>query len=173
MRAFFCSPCKHLMHRASEARRGAFTPHLFRKTLVDLVNEHCRTPEDFKAGAITLAMTMLTTFRSYGTFLRAGKRELDKAHVGRQDRGTRSHRGFLSCPSRDLAARASTTRTWSGFNRYACHGKFSTIASSSGGSRPRSSASFAMAFRVGETRRRRLCSVTPNSMASRCDATHG
>lgn len=44
-----------------------FTPHLFRKTLVDLANRHCKTPEDFKAWSQNLGHEdVLTTFRSYG-----------------------------------------------------------------------------------------------------------
>lgn len=44
-----------------------FTPHLLRKTLVDLANLHCRTPEQFKAWSQNLGHEdVLTTFRSYG-----------------------------------------------------------------------------------------------------------
>ncbi len=45
----------------------AFTPHLLRKTLVDLASIHCRTPEDFKAWSQNLGHEdVMTTFRSYG-----------------------------------------------------------------------------------------------------------
>lgn len=55
----------------------AFTPHLIRKTLVDLANEHCRTPEDFKAWSQNLGHDdVLTTFRSYGCVAPGRQREL-------------------------------------------------------------------------------------------------
>jgi integrase len=44
-----------------------FTPHLLRKTLVDLASVHCTTPEQFKAWSQNIAHEdVLTTFRSYG-----------------------------------------------------------------------------------------------------------
>ncbi|MCP4183401.1 MAG: tyrosine-type recombinase/integrase [Hyphomicrobiales bacterium] len=45
-----------------------FSPHLVRDTLIDLANEYCRTPEDFKAWSQNISHTdVLTSFMSYGT----------------------------------------------------------------------------------------------------------
>lgn len=45
-----------------------FTPHLIRKTLVDMTREHCIDPEMFKAWSQNLSHEdVLTTFRNYGT----------------------------------------------------------------------------------------------------------
>jgi len=44
-----------------------FNPHSFRKTLVQLGETYCRTPEEFKAWSQNLGHeAVLTTFRSYG-----------------------------------------------------------------------------------------------------------
>ena len=44
-----------------------FNPHAFRKTLVQLGQEVCKTPEDFKAWSQNLGHEdVLTTFSSYG-----------------------------------------------------------------------------------------------------------
>lgn len=45
-----------------------YTPHLLRKTLVDLANEHCETIEQFTAWSQNLSHDdVMTTLRSYGT----------------------------------------------------------------------------------------------------------
>lgn len=45
-----------------------FTPHLIRKTLVDMTREHCLDPEMFKAWSQNLSHEdVMTTFRNYGT----------------------------------------------------------------------------------------------------------
>ncbi len=45
----------------------AFTPHLIRKTLVDLAHQLCKTPEDLKAWSQNLGHDdVLTTLNSYG-----------------------------------------------------------------------------------------------------------
>lgn len=49
------------------ARLSPFNPHSFRKTLVRLGQEVCKTPEEFKAWSQNLGHEeVLTTFRSYG-----------------------------------------------------------------------------------------------------------
>ncbi|MEM6489760.1 MAG: site-specific integrase [Pseudomonadota bacterium] len=54
-----------------------FTPHLLRKTLVDLANDHCRSPEAFKAWSQNLGHEdVLTTFRSYGAVSPGRQREI-------------------------------------------------------------------------------------------------
>ncbi|MGG7565009.1 tyrosine-type recombinase/integrase [Rhodovulum sp. DZ06] len=71
--------------RVSSICRGAFeaaglppfTPHLLRKTLVDLAQRHCATPEAFKAWSQNLGHEdVLTTFRSYGAVSAGRQREL-------------------------------------------------------------------------------------------------
>ncbi len=55
----------------------AFTPHLLRKTLVDLASSHCRTPEEFKAWSQNLGHEdVMTTFRSYGAVAPGRQRDL-------------------------------------------------------------------------------------------------
>lgn len=45
-----------------------YSPHRVRDTITQLANEHCRTPEDFKAWSQNMGHDdVLTTFRSYGT----------------------------------------------------------------------------------------------------------
>lgn len=59
------------------AGQPPFTPHLLRKTLVDLASTHCRTPEAFKAWSQNLGHEdVLTTFRSYGVVCTGRQREL-------------------------------------------------------------------------------------------------
>jgi site-specific recombinase XerD len=54
-----------------------FSPHLVRKTLTDLANDHCRTPEDFKAWSQNMGHDdALTTFMSYGTVSSGRQMEL-------------------------------------------------------------------------------------------------
>ncbi|MEM8625455.1 MAG: tyrosine-type recombinase/integrase [Pseudomonadota bacterium] len=55
----------------------AYTPHLIRKTLVDLASEHCVTAEEFKAWSQNLGHEdVLTTFRSYGAVSNCRQREI-------------------------------------------------------------------------------------------------
>lgn len=45
-----------------------YSPHRVRDTITQLANEHCRSPEDFKAWSQNMGHDdVLTTFRSYGT----------------------------------------------------------------------------------------------------------
>jgi integrase len=54
-----------------------FTPHLLRKTLVDLASTRCRAPEEFKAWSQNLGHEdVLTTFRSYGAVSPGRQREV-------------------------------------------------------------------------------------------------
>jgi len=54
-----------------------FNPHSFRKTLVQLGERLCRTPEQFKAWSQNLGHEeVLTTFSSYGTVGRERQREI-------------------------------------------------------------------------------------------------
>ena len=55
----------------------AYTPHLIRKTLVDLATQHCRTPEEFKAWSQNIGHEdVMVTFRSYGMVSQGRQREL-------------------------------------------------------------------------------------------------
>ena len=54
-----------------------FGPHSIRRTLVDLANVHCVTPEDFKAWSQNLGHEeVLTTFQNYGSVSAGRQREL-------------------------------------------------------------------------------------------------
>jgi integrase len=61
----------------SRAGLPPFTPHLIRKTLVNLANAHCATPEQFKAWSQNLGHEdVMTTLRSYGAVSQGRQREL-------------------------------------------------------------------------------------------------
>lgn len=68
-----------------------FTPHLIRKTLVDMTRDHCTSPELFKAWSQNLSHDdVMTTFRSYGAVAPDRQGELMarmRAHV--PESGTR------------------------------------------------------------------------------------
>ncbi len=65
-----------------------FSPHRVRDTLVELSNDHCRTPEDYKAWSQNLGHEdVLTTFRSYGSVAPGRQVELMARF---RDRGTGS-----------------------------------------------------------------------------------
>lgn len=52
----------------SDAGLPPFSPHRVRDTMTELANDHCRTPEDFKAWSQNMGHDdVLTTFNSYGT----------------------------------------------------------------------------------------------------------
>ncbi len=52
----------------ADAGLPPFSPHRVRDTAVELANEHCRTPEEFKAWSQNMGHEdVLTTFRSYGS----------------------------------------------------------------------------------------------------------
>ena len=54
-----------------------YTPHLMRKTLFDLANEHCTTLEQAKAWSQNMSHDdIMTTFRSYGTVAAGRQGEL-------------------------------------------------------------------------------------------------
>ena len=54
-----------------------YTPHLFRKTLVDLADRHCTTPEQFKAWSQNLGHEdVMVTFRSYGAVAPGRQRDV-------------------------------------------------------------------------------------------------
>ncbi|MEO0630736.1 MAG: integrase, partial [Planctomycetota bacterium] len=55
----------------------AYTPHLIRKTLVDLASQHCLSAEEFKAWSQNLGHEdVLTTLRSYGAVSNGRQREI-------------------------------------------------------------------------------------------------
>jgi integrase len=62
------TPIRQIYRRAFEsAGLQYFNPHTFRKTLVDLGQRICKTPEDYKAWSQNLGHEdVLTTFNSYG-----------------------------------------------------------------------------------------------------------
>lgn len=65
--------------RAAFARAGLpyFNPHSFRKTLVQLGEKRCRSPEEFKAWSQNLGHEgVLTTFNSYGCVSRQRQAEI-------------------------------------------------------------------------------------------------
>ncbi len=54
-----------------------YTPHLLRKTLVDLADRHCTTPEQFKAWSQNLGHEdVMVTFRSYGAVAPGRQRDV-------------------------------------------------------------------------------------------------
>ncbi len=54
-----------------------FSPHRVRDTVTELANDHCRTPEDFKAWSQNMGHEdVLTTFRSYGSVAPGRQMEL-------------------------------------------------------------------------------------------------
>ena len=62
----------------------SFNPHSFRKTLVRLGQEICKTPEEFKAWSQNLGHEeVLTTFRNYGN-IEAGRQATIIKSLGRQ-----------------------------------------------------------------------------------------
>jgi integrase len=61
-------------------------PHSFRNTLVELGQQRCRTPEEFKAWSQNLGHEkVMTTFTSYGTVEPKRQEELIKRLVGRSE----------------------------------------------------------------------------------------
>jgi integrase/recombinase XerD len=62
------TPIRTIFREAFEAAGlPYFNPHSFRKTLVTLGEQHCQTPEEFKAWSQNLGHEkVLTTFYSYG-----------------------------------------------------------------------------------------------------------
>lgn len=56
-----------------------YSPHRVRDTVTELGNQHCRTPEDFKAWSQNMGHDdVLTTFRSYGSVAPGRQMELMK-----------------------------------------------------------------------------------------------
>ncbi len=54
-----------------------YSPHSVRKAIVELANEHCHTPEEFKAWSQNLGHEeVLTTFMNYGTLSPGRQMEL-------------------------------------------------------------------------------------------------
>lgn len=54
-----------------------YTPHLFRKTLVDLADRHCATPEQFKAWSQNLGHEdVMVTLQSYGAVAPGRQRDV-------------------------------------------------------------------------------------------------
>lgn len=78
------APVRKLMKEAY-ARLGLsyYHPHLLRKTLVQVGEQRCRTPEDFKAWSQNIGHeSVLTTFRSYGNVSLERQGELIKEMDG-------------------------------------------------------------------------------------------
>ena len=67
---------KIFMDAFTSAGLPYFNPHSFRKTLAQLGEKLCRTPEQFKAGARTSATRVLTTFSSYGEVAAERQRDI-------------------------------------------------------------------------------------------------
>lgn len=62
------SAAKIFKQAFADAGLPPFPPHRVRDTMSDLANEHCRTPEDYKAWSQNMGHDdVLTTFSSYGT----------------------------------------------------------------------------------------------------------
>ena len=62
------SAAKIFKQAFADAGLPPFSPHRVRDTMIDLANDHCRTPEDFKAWSQNMGHDdVLTTFSSYGT----------------------------------------------------------------------------------------------------------
>ena len=72
------TPIRKIFRAAFEnAGLAYFNPHSFRKTLVQLGERLCRTPEQFKAWSQNLGHEkVLTTFSSYGAVCRERQREI-------------------------------------------------------------------------------------------------
>lgn len=63
-----------------------FAPHLIRKTIVDLANEHCRTPEQFKSWSQNLGHeSVAVTLGSYGAVSQSRQREVLKSMWENED----------------------------------------------------------------------------------------
>ena len=61
----------------TDAGLPPFSPHRVRDTVTELANDHCRTPEDFKAWSQNMGHEdVLTTFRSYGSVAPGRQMEL-------------------------------------------------------------------------------------------------
>ncbi|WP_420857879.1 tyrosine-type recombinase/integrase [Marivivens marinus] len=61
------SAAKIFKQAFADAGLPPFSPHRVRDTIVDLANDHCRTPEEFKAWSQNMGHDdVLTTFSSYG-----------------------------------------------------------------------------------------------------------
>ena len=72
--------------REAYARVGLpyFHPHLLRKTLVQVGEQRCRTPEEFKAWSQNIGHeSVMTTFRSYGNVSVERQGELIKGLDGK------------------------------------------------------------------------------------------
>jgi integrase len=75
------SPIRRIFKEAfNSAGLPYFNPHSFRKTLVQLGEQTCRTPEEFKAWSQNLGHEgVLTTFSSYGTVANRRQAEIIRA----------------------------------------------------------------------------------------------
>jgi integrase len=82
------TPIRKIFKTAFEnAGLAYFNPHSFRKTLVQLGERLCQTPEQFKAWSQNLGHEkVLTTFSSYGAVPRERQREI-LAELGQTDNG--------------------------------------------------------------------------------------
>jgi integrase len=82
------TPIRKIFKTAFEnAGLAYFNPHSFRKTLVQLGERLCQTPEQFKAWSQNLGHEkVLTTFSSYGAVARERQREI-LADLGQTDNG--------------------------------------------------------------------------------------
>lgn len=80
------APVRKLMKEAyARVGLGYFHPHLLRKTLVQVGEQRCQTPEDFKAWSQNIGHeSVLTTFRSYGNVTVERQGELIKGMDGKK-----------------------------------------------------------------------------------------
>ncbi len=80
------APVRKLMKEAyARIGLGYFHPHLLRKTLVQVGEKRCQSPEDFKAWSQNIGHeSVLTTFRSYGNVSLERQGELIKSMDGKK-----------------------------------------------------------------------------------------
>lgn len=79
------SAAKIFKQAFADAGLPPFPPHRVRDTMNDLANDHCRTPEDYKAWSQNMGHDhVLTTFSSYGTVPPGRQMELMSRFRGRE-----------------------------------------------------------------------------------------
>lgn len=82
------SAAKIFKQAFTDAGFPPFPPHRVRDTMNDLANEHCRTPEDYKAWSQNMGHDdVLTTFSSYGTVPPGRQMELMTRFRSRESKG--------------------------------------------------------------------------------------
>ena len=97
-------PVRGVFRRAFEAAGlPYFNPHSLRKTLVQLGQQLCRTPEDFKSWSQNLGHDgVLTTFSSYGAVASSRQREIIRGLDKRPVEGPLSANELARALAREL-----------------------------------------------------------------------